>query len=135
MWFIVDFVNGTSTYSGGVWAAGWQVFRAGFNGDGRTDLLLYHPGPGALAGMWFRVLSDGAGGFTYVLGEMRWAAGWRISVGDIDADGLSDVFLDGRADGLAAEVLTRSAGLASHYAYHTGWPLAPVILMSRKVTP
>ena len=135
-WFIVDFRSaGTAYFGGQLWAAGWEIHPADFDGDGLTDLFLYQNAAGPLGGMWFRVLSTGSYDFDYIQGEMRWATGWRVSIGDLDGDGLSDVFLDGRSDGIAAQVLTRNAGQATEYAYDMAWPVADTILLPRRITP
>ena len=134
-WYIVNFDGATPAYAGGLWAPGWRIYPADFNADGRCDLFLYQPGPGVLAGLWFRALSNGAFGFDYVASDMRWASDMRISVGDLDADGLSDIFIDGRNDGIAAQVLTRDGGHGTLYVYESGWPVAPVIVLSRTITP
>ena len=57
------------------------------NGDGLTDLVLYDP----VRGQWFRVVNDGASGFTYTAGT--WSSSWRITPGDYNGDGLTDLFL------------------------------------------
>lgn len=134
-WFIVDFRGMDVLYAGGRWAAGWRIDPADFNGDDRTDLFLYHAGPGPLTGYWFRALSNGAFGFDFVPHDLRWAGGWRVSIGDLDADGFSDVFLDGRDDGRAVQVLTRSTGRGSLYVYEYDWPVAGSIVLSRRITP
>jgi hypothetical protein len=134
-WYIVDFRGGDVVYFGGRWAPGWQVYPADFNGDDRIDLFLYQGGPGPLAGYWVRALSNEVFDFDLLPGDMRWAEGMRVSIGDLDADGLSDVLIDGHPDRIAAQVLTRDAGHGSLYVYEPLWPVADMLWLSRTIVP
>jgi hypothetical protein len=87
--------NGDFGYVAGAWAAGWDITPADFNGNGRSDLFLYNRNapPDPNSGMWFRVLTDGAGNFSYLPGEVRWATDWEITPADFNGNGRSDLFL------------------------------------------
>jgi hypothetical protein len=75
----------------GTWAAGWDVYPADFDRDGRTDFLLYNPANGRAATVLTVLRDDDTLGFAYV--EYAWSPGWSITVADLDGDGRSDVFV------------------------------------------
>jgi hypothetical protein len=88
MYFIAQ-VNGAGfTYSQGWWTLGWQPYAADLDGDGKADLFLHSP----TTGLWFEMISDGAGNFTSV-GSQTWSLGWNLYPTDLNADNRSDIVL------------------------------------------
>jgi FG-GAP-like repeat len=113
--------------------AGWTPGRGDFDGDGRTDLLLW----AIDAGGWRADVAraDGAGAFTTPVSWTAAApgAGWTLSIADVNADRGADLILQ-RADaaGWQARVAVASGGgsffaprpwgaLAQHFG---GWTTA-----------
>jgi len=54
------------------WSTGWDIQPTDFNGDGRTDFLLYHPP----SGVWYQARNLTLGTFTYSTGT--WAPNLTI---------------------------------------------------------
>jgi hypothetical protein len=105
------------SYTAGLWAPGWQITPTDFDNDGRTDLFLYNGSVGDQnAGRWFRVFTGPDGSFTYEAGAVRWASSWRVTAGDFDGDGRSDVFLYDPASGVWFVVQFTGGGNATYTA-------------------
>ena len=62
----------------GRWDAGWQIYPADFNNDGRSDLLLYRPDGGGDQGLQHRPgrYSGFYDFFFYV--EVNLGSGWTV---------------------------------------------------------
>ncbi|MDX1450682.1 MAG: VCBS repeat-containing protein, partial [Acidimicrobiia bacterium] len=95
MWWVWQFEEGSAPV-GEVWQPGfsrmegWLAEVGDFDGDGRSDVALFHP----LDGRWWVLRSDGSRFVTEVWqpGFSR-MEGWLAEVGDFDGDGRSDVAL------------------------------------------
>ncbi len=90
-------------------AGGWSFDGGDFNGDGRTDLVAYHPSDGSLS----VGLNSGAS-FEF----SQWATtspltGWSLAAGDFDGNGRSDVLLYHPSDG----TLTIGINNGSSFSY------------------
>ena len=75
------------------WWTGWTVMPGDFDGDSRTDLLLY-----GTDGRWYKVFfptSTGPERYTNGL----WSTGWVPRVGDFDGDRKDDVFVYNQTSG------------------------------------
>lgn len=70
------------------WAPGWSVMPARFNSDNYTDFFLFNPANGN----WYKMLNDGASGFTEAASG-SWFNGWQRFVIDLDGDEIDDIFL------------------------------------------
>jgi uncharacterized delta-60 repeat protein len=113
----LSLASGGFDYVGGPpWNPGWAVSAADLDGDGRSDLFLYSPA----TGIWVEAFSDGAGGFTYVVGQ--WDPGWSVAVTDFNRDGLDDILLS-RPDGTWVQATNTGPGTFSYAAgnWGTGW--------------
>ena len=70
------------------------MFPADFDGDGRTDFLLYDP----IGGRYFKAITRGNGVFAYSGGG--WAPGWLPFVAELNGDVRDDVFLYNPTSGI-----------------------------------
>ena len=100
--------NGSGAFveANGSWDPGWTVTPARFNNDNYTDMFLFN----TTSGQWFRMLNDGANGWTtQTFGT--WWPGWQRYVMDLNGDEISDVFLYDPASGVwFKSVLSNPAG-------------------------
>jgi len=85
-WFqmtsVVTFSGVTFTAAGsGGWSLGWTLHPTDFNGDGRTDFLLYHP----TSGVWYQARNLTLGDFAYTTGT--WPANLTIVGGQTSQSG------------------------------------------------
>jgi len=85
-WFqmtsVVTFSGVTFTAAGsGGWSLGWTIHPTDFNGDGRTDFLLYHP----TSGVWYQARNLTLGDFAYTTGT--WPANLTIVGGQTSQSG------------------------------------------------
>lgn len=75
------------------WWTGWTVMPGDFDGDSRTDLLLY-----GTDGRWYKVFfPTNTGPERYVNGQ--WSLGWTPRVGDFTGDRKDDVFVYNQTTG------------------------------------
>jgi len=96
VWWRCISVSAGFSCTSGQWGLNWQVHPGDFNGDGRGDLFLYNDNASSAdAGRWFRVLSQANGSFQYIEGDIRWFHNWRLTPGDYNGDGSTDLFLYG----------------------------------------
>jgi hypothetical protein len=103
--------DGASFIGRNGWLADIAWFAADFNGDGDDDLFeVGHRGDGmAIGRQWFATGGGLAAGETIELGT--WRADTRHLVGDLDADGWSDLCVIGREpDGTVAATFWLSQG-------------------------
>jgi hypothetical protein len=104
--FVINYSSGTGDFnkgSVGGWAPIWKVHPAAFNGDARTDFLLYDP----QSGSWCKALNNDPS-FTYECGG--WAAGFTIFIMDLNGDGLSDAFLYNEKTGTWVKATSSATG-------------------------
>lgn len=100
-------------YTVGQWPAGFLIFPARLNEDGRSDAFLYNPETGAYA--W--AINTGSG---YMLATGLWSANWTVHTADFNRDGLHDLLLYDAATGVWFQCLNTGG---SAFAYHGGtWP-------------
>jgi glucose/arabinose dehydrogenase len=103
--------TGDFTYAAsGTWTAGWQVLPGRFAPHPRmmqTDLFLYRPSDG----MWYRVTGADAVdsmspvAFSYATGP-QWSSALTLTAADLNADGLTDIFVYRASDGAWAECVS-----------------------------
>jgi hypothetical protein len=87
-----------------VWSTTWSIIPGDYDGDGKTDLMLY-----GTDGRWFKVFFPTlAGPERYVSGQ--WSAGWTVGRGDFNGDGRDDVFVYNQLTGRWFEVLSTGDG-------------------------
>jgi hypothetical protein len=105
---------GGFTYQRGVWAAGWNIEFADFNGDRFVDVLLYDPATGARQ----LGLNNGAGGFTALnAAASKESKDSTIHVGDFNGDWFADLLFYDPTTGEWKEGLGDGAG---HFTYSRG---------------
>ena len=106
----------------GIWATGWDLYPADFDGDGRTDLLFYNP----VTGVFVKGFRDTADWFRFF--GYAWAPGWTPTIGDYNGDGRSDVFLYNRSSGRWFMCVSVTGQDDFHYTpglWAPGWKIAP----------
>lgn len=122
--------NGTGgfTETNGSWDPNWTVTPAKFNSDAFTDMFLFN----TTTGQWFRMLNDGANGWTtQTFGT--WWPGWQRYIMDHNGDGISDVFLYDPASGIWFKAIWTTAGgdfVYSQGGWNPQWEITPMILNS-----
>jgi hypothetical protein len=112
----VQLSTGTGQFNAGGksrWILGWDVYPADFNGDGRSDFLLYNP----TNGLWYKAISAPGDTFYYFAGA--WAAGWTPSILDLNGDGRSDVFVYNRKSGIWYKAISVGDGMGA-FTYEGG---------------
>jgi hypothetical protein len=77
-------------------ASGWLLDTGDFDGDGRSDLVAYHPSDGSVA--VGRTLASGAFSFSS-WGTVSPTSGWQIAAGQFTGDSRSDIVLYHPSDG------------------------------------
>ena len=88
------------------------------------DLFLYNSTGQWGGALWFKLLGQPGNDFTYVAGDVRWAANWQVTPGDFDGDGFTDAVLYRTADGLAFRVkFTASSATYVSGQWGTTWTL------------
>ena len=89
-----------------------------FNGDRRTDVLLY-----ARSGAWLQWLMPARAGEPIVSQEGTWLPAWSVVVGDLNADGLADLFGYHEATGAYDRCLATPTGTFACSAgnWNAGW--------------
>jgi hypothetical protein len=113
--------SGFLDHGSGLWAPGWSVLPADFNGDDLTDFFLFNPSNGA----WAKVLTGSSGFSTQSTGS--WWPGWRRYVMDLDEDGFSDVFLYDPASGQWFKCISTPTGFNySQGGWSPNWDLYPM---------
>ena len=76
------------TLSPAAWEVDWEIYPGDFDGNGRSDLLLYNRTSGAA-----RVVLTGATGAAAGAVPVTLGPGWTVQVGDLNGDGRDDFFL------------------------------------------
>src|SRR5262245_18234726 len=112
----IQYASGNGRFNNGPaggWAPGWQISPADFDGNGLTDFLLYNSD----SGLFYRVINNGAGNFSYYSGG--WSPGWTVKILALNGDGLSDVCLYNRATGVWFRCIG-SALVANGFSYSGG---------------
>jgi hypothetical protein len=66
-----------------------------FSADGKDDLFLHAQS----TGIWFEMISDGAGNFTNAGGQ-TWSLGWSLNPTDLNGDRRGDIVLYDPASGV-----------------------------------
>jgi hypothetical protein len=118
--------NGTFNEANGSWDPSWIVTPAKFNTDNNTDVLLFN----ATSGQWFRMLNNGASGWT-TQAFGTWWPGWQRFVMDLNGDGISDVFLYDPSSGVWCKSVLSTPG--GDFTYTQGgwspdWEVTPMTL-------
>lgn len=115
---------GTFTQQVGAWGPGWTAMPARFNQDALDDLFLFH----STTGQWFKLLNNGAGGWTSD-GFAAWGTNWQRFVVDFNGDGLSDLFLWDPVLGQWYRCLSTPGGFTYAQGYWSpGWEVYPMRL-------
>jgi hypothetical protein len=100
-----------------------EMLPADFNGDRRTDFLVYQPGDGLFA----KAYSDPTGAvsprlespnFAFAGGSAGAWSGMRAVAADLDGDGRSDVVVYRPADGAFAKWYSSNAGVNNDFDFH-----------------
>ncbi len=112
------------TQRSGKFAAGWTVYRARFDGDARDDLFLYNANAKKSdknAGKWAQVFTQANLNFVVKPGKTRWAAGSTILPVDFNGDGLSEVFVFGKAGKWTVASFTAKRVTLKSGSWTAGW--------------
>lgn len=118
-WATVKFTPEGERYGYGTWTPGVSVTAGDFNGDDRSDFLLYDPASGHA----FEVITGPDGSFTSY-GPFAWATGWHVATGDFAGDGRAELALVNPALAVAVKGVPLADGLfvnASNVEWSTGW--------------
>jgi hypothetical protein len=111
-WYrVLTQANGTFDYREGPvrWSAGWDVYPADFDGNGRQDLFLYNP----TSGRFFQVMFAGDTPSYY---DGAWSPGWQIYPGDFNGDRRTDLFVYSGTTGRWIQVISGAAPRNFSYA-------------------
>ena len=110
LWFQVFNTPAGFTFKVGPsrWGPGFNVYPMDFDGDGRSDIFIYHP-----AGYWLKVFFT-PGDPVYQYGT--WGPNFSINTGNFNGDAATDLFLYNPINGLNFVVTSDPGNAFSYYS-------------------